>query len=334
MVQKQKVRSRLRLGRILRLSFLAVLITGTGSILFGTGIADAQAPQRPGACGAETLPGGSVALVTWFRANNGADGATNFIIERRRNSGTWYWAAKVGQQTEWRDTTRSPAYYEYRVKAQANGVNSTTRPCGGTVVGPDNGAPARPSSCTVTANANRAFSIKVIGLSASTDSVGIRNNGNVIRSEPLDFPQDQFFISRDRGSRQGTQHFSVRAVNASGASEYRYCGSVTFTPTTGVFPIRQCYGDRTPQGADQRLDITWSSDTREGTSTNADAYVIERRRVGTSTWWWRGKVSAEERLQFVDRLPYSPRFEYRIKSQRNGVNSAPRQCGIEGEGPF
>ncbi len=99
-----------------------------GGVTLGAAAAN---PVAPISCWATRVNGGEI-RVTWTRANN--DNATNFVIERRRNGGSWFWATKTGGVTAWNNTNMGAGTYEYRVKAQGGGVNSTNRICG-----PNNG---------------------------------------------------------------------------------------------------------------------------------------------------------------------------------------------------
>jgi len=53
--------------------------------------------------------------------------------------------------------------------------------------------------------------------------------------------------------------------------------------------------------------------------------VIERRRNG-GNWYWAGKVLSAQSFKNTNLIPGSM-YEYRVKSQLNGVNSATRYCG-------
>lgn len=111
----------------------------------GGGSVNNGAPVVVSSCWAAVT--GNSASVTWTRA--ASDNAARFVIERRRNGGTWFWLARVNTPgTSYVDSNRvAGSTYEYRVKTQSGAaVNSAPRVCGGSV---NTGAPVAPLSCSV-----------------------------------------------------------------------------------------------------------------------------------------------------------------------------------------
>ncbi len=85
-------------------------------------------PAAPTSCTVEGA--GTSVNVFWVRAN--PDSAANFIVERRRNGGQWFWLARVAAPANsFADSNRAAgSTYEYRVRTQSPSfVNSAFTNC-------------------------------------------------------------------------------------------------------------------------------------------------------------------------------------------------------------
>ena len=112
---------------------------------YGGGNGGGTAPVAPLSCVANGQGTGS-STISWTRAAD--DNATAFVIERQRGAGAWFWLARPAvPATSFTDSSRVVgAVYNYRVKTQSAGVNSSNRVCSNTGGGT---APVAPLDCTV-----------------------------------------------------------------------------------------------------------------------------------------------------------------------------------------
>jgi hypothetical protein len=106
--------------------------------------------SEPTTCGdaVEPVPPTLAAPATCTRSANGAisvsftpatnDGATAYVVQRKRDGGDWWWAARLDPATtQWTDANASSGTrYRYRVYAVAGNSTSPTTICGAWVTAP------------------------------------------------------------------------------------------------------------------------------------------------------------------------------------------------------
>jgi len=83
-------------------------------------------PKQPVSCWA-TRVNGSQIRITWTKA--AADNATDYVIRRSRNGGTFFWAG-VATGTPWLNNGVGPGTYAYSVAARNGAGQSTPTTCG------------------------------------------------------------------------------------------------------------------------------------------------------------------------------------------------------------
>jgi hypothetical protein len=122
--------------------FVVALLAAVTATFLAPVPADA-APKRPVSCWA--TKSGDTIVVTWTRWSR--DGANGFIIERARNGGTFWWAARVTTgSTAWTDANFGAAgEFTYRMRSlAADGTRSDLTSCGGSPYLDPGGAPPPP----------------------------------------------------------------------------------------------------------------------------------------------------------------------------------------------
>ncbi len=332
----QKTKPPLHVARSLMLGFTALLIAGAGSLLWGSGTASAQnaAPTTPSNCSVSQISSGYQIVVS------GMDPSADRIHIRNNGSnrdldGRWmgrrYLAGPSARAIIERPDLNRTGVQHFSVRALNGTVGSGYRYCGSITF---------PSiNCSVVANADGSNTITWRG--GGGDMV-LRNGAVVASTVETGFGRwvdsnDAFNVVPTRQDLIPGQRYHYSVDSVLDTSPKFYCGSVIArgSTTTQPLPTSNCFADDTPG---QGIDVSWSRTTSSDAPTNADRYVIERRRNG-GTWFWAARVEAadlvdgevpEWRDVGKSRTQTLDRFDYRVISQRNGVNSAPRLCGNEG----
>jgi len=161
-------------------------------------------PGRVASCSV-TAVGGSL-RVNWTRAAN--DNAANFVIQRSRNGGTYFWANRTGVTTSWTDSgVDDQSSYLYRVFTRSATSSSTARWCTGATKA-DGNVPV-PQGLRVTST-TRERAVLNYTKPAGTQSVEIARNGSVIATD-----SDNWFTNTGL-ARATAYRYKVRSVAANG----------------------------------------------------------------------------------------------------------------------
>ncbi len=112
-------------------ALVAVGLFGGAAVLSSQSVLAADSdPKAPSACTATRSVDRKSVNVEWKAANK--DQAARYVVERRRNNGSWYWAGRAeAPKTQLSDKTlRSQDQYKFRVYTRTNkGKISGVRPC-------------------------------------------------------------------------------------------------------------------------------------------------------------------------------------------------------------
>lgn len=147
-------------------------------------------------------------------------------------------------------------------------------------------APSTPSSCTASRTAD-GYKVVVQGVAAIADRIHIRNNG---RNREPDGTWMGQRLSPSHGStvtferldqnRTGVHHFSVRALNGTAASGYRYCNSVTFPEFLNCSVVANADGTNTVTwGEIGGIILYRNGEVIAGTVTASSPYVDSDGRL-------------------------------------------------------
>jgi len=285
-------------------------------ITFGAG---AQA-VAPSAC--TVLSSDGQVTVSWTRA--ASDNATNFVVRRQRNAGSFFWSAKrPAPSTTWTDTNVAVGgSYSYTVETLAGSDRSATRTCAPSpivVVDAGNAAPLAPVNCAAVAQANG--SVRVSWNRAGNDSADdfvIRRS----RNGGASYWTARTAVSpwTNTGLSSGTYRYTVEALNNAGRS-----APVSCSPTDGVVvggaaavPVKPiaCWATRVSA---TEVRVTW---TKAANDVAAD-YVIRRSRNG-GTYYWAGTSTA---TPWNNTGMGTGTYRYQVQSRNASGTSALHTCG-------
>ncbi len=285
-----------------------------------------NAPVMPATCSTSVVNGS--ARVSWTRS--AGDNATDFVLHRRRNGGTWFWRAKVpASTTVFTDANvAAGSSYEYRVLTQAGSVNSAFRICSGAATIPTvaPSAPLPPSACTAASGTNSA---SVSWTRAANDNGSDfvihrrRNGGAWFWRAKVAAPTTSF---TDANIASGsTYQYRVRTQDGSTVSGFTNCsGTVSIGGGGGGGPVApaSCVANRVGSTA----TVTWT----RAANDNANQFIVQRSRNG-GTWFWAGAVNAPATSFTNTGLNADSSYAYRVKT-RAGSDSGFTPCSGGGGG--
>lgn len=316
-----------RLPSISRWAIVVLLVAAMVAVLLPWTPLEAAGTARPvQACSVERGDGGASATISWVKTPN--DGAARYVVERSRNGGTWYWAAKSDPQgsSVVNSGLRTNDAYAYRVRTKGFDGSKTDPVLCGAAGNPDPepGGPVATSSCVATRSADRR-SATISWVRAANDAAS------------------RFVVERSRNG--GTWYWAAKAeapallvantgLRAADDYDYRVVVKATDGTKTGA---TACSGQGEPEPVGLKAPISCTA-TREQFATSATIdwqvanpdgsvrYVIERSRNG-GTWYWTGAVAPPAESFVRGGLVERDSYAFRVKAKgADNAFSEPTAC--------